>query len=289
MRVLCVAIGILCTAGPVTPAAGQVLRGRLLDLDTNRPLAGGVITLIPEQGARVVSVVTDADGNYVLKAPAPGRYFVEARRIGYRSWVDGPVELERGADWQTEFHLPALPVELDPVEVVGEATALEPMLRRVGFYERQKADFGHFITRDEIEKRAPPRMTDLLNAVPGARIAPSGSGLGRSTVSFRGSLLSEGLACHPRVYVDGLVVIRGDARSRGLDVFGAREEATEVQGAGTKRPEIALDDVVMPEDVEAVEVYRRGLEVPAKFGGTSISAQCGVIVIWTRRGLTARQ
>lgn len=76
---------------------------------------------------------------------------------------------------------------------------------------------------------------------------------------------------------------------RGLDVFGAREQATEVAGSGMKRPEISLDDVVMPEDVEAVEVYRRGLEVPAKFGGTSISTQCGVIVIWTRRGRNSGQ
>jgi len=289
LRVLCVAVGILGSAGSWAPAAGQALRGRLLDLATNRPLDGGVVTLIPEGGDRVVSVVTDGDGTYVLRAPRPGRYFVEARRIGYRSWVDGPVDLHEGDDWETEFHLLALPVELDPLESTAEAMRMEPMLVRVGFYERQRADFGHFITRDEIEKRSPPRMSDLLNAVPGVRIMPEGGGLGRSTVSLRGSVLSEGTTCHPRVYVDGLIVIRGDARLRGLDVFGGREEDTEVQGSGTKRPEIALDDVVMPEDVEAVEVYRRGIEVPARFGGTSVSAQCGVIVIWTRRGRTPGQ
>jgi hypothetical protein len=284
MRVGCIALGILLTTGLLAPLQGQVLRGRLLDLTTGRPLEGGVITLIPESGERMVTVVTAPDGSYVLRAPRPGRYFVEARRIGYRSWVDGPVELRDGDDWETEFHLPALPVELEPVEVLEEATPFEPMLLRVGFYERQKSDFGHFITRDQIARRSPPRLTDLLNSVPGVRIMPSGVGLGRATVSFRGSVLSEGGACHPRVYVDGLVVIRGDARMRGLDVQGAPEVATEANGGGTKRPEIALDDVVIPEDVEAVEVYRRGLEVPARFGGTSTSTQCGVIVIWTRQG-----
>lgn len=284
MRVACTTLAMLLTAGLLAPSRGQVLRGRLLDLDTNRPIEGGVIRLIPEEGDDVVSVVTQADGSYVLRAPRPGRYYVEARRIGYRSWIDGPVELSASDDWETAYHLRALPVELQPVEARGEAASFSPALLRVGFYERQKADFGHFITRDEIEKRSPPRLTDLLNSVPGVRIMPSGAGLGRATVSFRGSILSEGGACHPRVYIDGLVVIRGDARMRGLDVQGFPEVATEANGGGTKRPEIALDDVVMPEDVEALEVYRRGTQVPARFGGTSTSTQCGVIVIWTRQG-----
>jgi hypothetical protein len=91
------------------------------------------------------------------------------------------------------------------------------------------------------------------------------------------------------VYVDGLIVIRGDARAFGLDVQGFPERSGE--GAGrqdpTMRPEIALDDVVLPEDVQAVEVYRRGTEVPARFGGMSTETQCGAIVVWTRRGWQA--
>ena len=284
MRVACIALGVLVAAGLVSPSQGQVLRGRLLDLDTNQPIEGGVLTLIPEVGQRAVTAVTGPDGTYVLEAPGPGRYFVEARRIGYRGWVDGPVELGPADDWETEYHLRTLPVQLDPVEVRGEASEYEALLDRVGFYERQKADFGHFVTRDDIERRNPPKLTDLLNSIPGVRIMSSGSGLGRATVSFRGSVLSEGGACHPRVFVDGLLVIRGDARIRGLDVYGAREMASEAQGSGSKRPEIALDDVVMPQDIEAVEVYRRGAEVPVKFGGTSTSTQCGVIVVWTRKG-----
>jgi hypothetical protein len=93
-----------------------------------------------------------------------------------------------------------------------------------------------------------------------------------------------GGACHPRVFVDGLIVILGDARVRGTDVYGFPEQATEVEADPSGRPEIALDDVVIPADVEAVEVYRRGSEVPAHFGGMSTATQCGVIAIWTRRG-----
>lgn len=284
MRLSSVVVGILLSAGLTHPLEGQVVRGRLLDLYSNLPIAGGVLSLLPEQGRGVLSVVTGEDGAYRLEAPGPGQYFIEARCFGYRTWVDGPIDLAVGDDWETEFHLAAIPFELDPVEVTVPATPYEAFLDRVGFFERQKADFGHFITRDEIERRAPARMTDLLSSIPGVRLVPSASGLSRSSLSFRGSALSMGGTCHPRVFVDGLIVILGDARVRGTDVYGFPEQPTEVEADPAGRPEIALDDIVIPGDVEAVEVYRRGSEVPVHFGGTSTSTQCGVIAIWTRRG-----
>jgi hypothetical protein len=132
-------------------------------------------------------------------------------------------------------------------------------------------------------------MTDLLHSVPGVRTLPSTSGLSRSGIGFRGSRLSQGGACHPRVYIDGIVVIRGDARARGLNVQGFPEIASDLEGSDPSlRDEIALDDFLMPEDVQAVEVYRRASEVPARFGGMSTETQCGVIAIWTRRGWQAQ-
>ncbi len=284
-----VGIGLLLTCLGQA-ASGQVLRGRLLDLDTNEPIAGGVVTLLSSSGEPVRNVVTGQDGSYLLAAPEPGRYFVEARRIGYRAWMDGPVDLEAGDEWDSEFHLQVIPLRLDPVEITAPVNRQEAYLQRVGFYQRQKADFGHFITRDDIESRAPARMTDLLNSVPGVRLVPGAGGFDRAGISFQGSVLSQGGPCHPRVYIDGLIVIRGDARARGLDVQGLPQLSSEAFGYGdpSVRPEIALDDVVMPEDVQAVEVYRRGSEVPARFGGMSTQTQCGAIVVWTRRGWQAQ-
>jgi hypothetical protein len=276
---------LLLIAALPGPADAQVLRGRLLDLDTDEPVVGGVVTLIDSVGTRVLTFVTGDDGAYLLTAPRPGSYLVEARRIGYRMWVDGPILLASDEEWESEFHLRAVPVQLDPVEVTAEAAVYETYLQRVGFYERQRSDFGHFITRQEIELRAPERMTDLLHSVPGVRTLPSTSGLSRSGIGFRGSRLSQGGACHPRVYIDGIVVIRGDARARGLNVQGFPEIASDLEGSDPSlRDEIALDDFLMPEDVQAVEVYRRASEVPARFGGMSTETQCGVIAIWTRRG-----
>lgn len=289
MKPTSLGIVLLLLFGHPGPGDAQTLRGRLLDLDTNEPVPGGVVTLIDSLGARVQTVVTGDDGVYVFPDVRPGHYLVEARRIGYRMWVDGPIVLEDGEEWESEFHLQAIPVQLDPVEVTAPATAYEAYLQRVGFYERQKSDFGHFITRRDIEARAPERMSDLLHSIPGVQALPSTSGLSRAGIGFRGSRLSQGGACHPRVYIDGLIVIRGDARARGLDVQGFPDFATEVRRTDPSlRGEIALDDFLMPEDVQAVEVYRRASEVPARFGGTSTETQCGVIAIWTRRGWQAQ-
>jgi hypothetical protein len=264
------------------------VRGRLLDLDTDEPIEGGILTLMDSVGVRLETFVTDADGRYRIVAPGPGVYLVEARRVGYQAWVDGPIALASGDVWESAFHLQAVPVLMDPVEVVAPAEFREAYLQRVGFYERQRSDYGHFFTRDDIDRRAPERMTDLLLGVPGARAPSSTSGFARSSITFGGSIQQRG-PCHPRVYVDGLIVIRGDARAFGLDVQGFPERSGEVAGRQdpTMRPEIALDDVVLPEDVQAVEVYRRGTEVPARFGGMSTETQCGAIVVWTRRGWQA--
>jgi len=279
-----ITIAVALFGASLAPAWAQAVRGHLRDVRTNQPIADGIVSLVACGGERVASVVTGADGSYRITAPAAGCFLVEARRIGYQTRTDGPLELGAGGDLDTEFHLLALAVPLAPLEVAGAPPQLDAFLARVGFYERQHSDFGHFITREQIEARAAKRITDLLAGLPGVRLVPGASGLSRAGIELRGSLLSHGGSCHPRVFVDGIMVIRGDARSRGLDVFGLPEQATEAAVPGVERPEIALDDVVQPEDVQAIEVYRSAAEVPVRFGGTSTSTQCGVIVIWTRRG-----
>jgi hypothetical protein len=261
---------VVLLGAALAPVWGQAVRGHVRDVNTNQPIADGIVSLVACGGDRVASVVTGAGGAYRVAAPGPGCFLVEARRIGYRTWVDGPRELHTGDDLETEFQLRPLAVPLAPLEVAG-APPPDAFLAGVGFYERQRSDFGHFMTRDQIDARAAQRFTDLLTGLPGVRLVPGAGGLGRSGIELRGSLLSHGGRCHPRVFVDGIMVIRGDARARGLDVFGLPEgQATEAALPGSERPEIALDDLVQPQDVQAIEVYRSG-----------------VIVIWTRRGRDA--
>lgn len=61
-------------------------------------------------------------------------------------------------------------------------------------------------------------------------------------------------SCLPEVYLDG------------VPAPGARQ----------------IDQLITPMDIEAVEIYRSPSEVPARF--TTAASQCGVILIWSRRG-----
>lgn len=279
---------VVLSAIAAGPTSAQQLRGHLLDLETDEPITAGVLTLLTEDGTRVATTLTGEDGTWVLVAPGPGVYLVEAKRLGYQPWIDGPVELQRGDIWESLYHLRPLAVELDPVEITAEAT--QRYLELVGFYERQRADFGHYMNREDIERRQGSTITDLLATVPGVRLVPAGDGSGRLFIQMRGSVLTRGDLCRPRVYVDGIIFSRGDSRPIGVDEWGDPTVNYDGSSRGFMDSwDMGINDVAHPSSIAGIEVYRSGSQVPVKFGGTSVETMCGVIVIWTRVGEMKRQ
>lgn len=274
---------LLALAG-APPAGAQHLRGRLLDLESNEPLAAGLVTLVTANGASLVTAVTDRDGHWVLEIPAPGAYYIEAKRLGYQPWVTGLIDVKRGDDLRSVFHLRRLPVMLTPVEVSVAAT--RRYLELAGFYDRQRADFGHYVTPEDIDKRQASRITDLLSGLPGVNLGSMSSGsVGVVSVQLRGSNLSEGGVCRPRVFVDGVLFARGDSRPKRADNAGDVERRVDDQLQELDQS-LSLDDIGHPSTIAAIEVYRSASQVPVQFGGTSVETLCGVIVIWTRTGST---
>lgn len=273
--------------GFAAPARAQRVLGQLVDLETRAPLAGGLVTLRTVGGERIGSVAATIEGRFEIRAPGAGLFYVEVNRLGYQLLRDGPFELETGGDREVVYSLRHQVFRLAPIEVTAEKSARRSTyLEQVGFYERQKADFGHYLTRDQIEARQPHRFTDLMMLIPGVRVVPSTSGIGGPSLQLRGSLTSHGGACIPQVLIDGLIVIRGTARPWRPADDASVDRATEqaLPQLDPDREQVSIDDLVMPNDVEAVEVFRSGVQVPVRFGGTSTSTQCGVIAIWTRRG-----
>ncbi|HEV2129941.1 MAG TPA: Plug domain-containing protein [Longimicrobiaceae bacterium] len=120
-----------------------------------------------------------------------------------------------------------------------------------GFHQRSTARvLGAFVTRADIEKQRAHTTTALLRRIPGVQLVPRPLG-GGHTVMLRGT-------CAPMVYIDGIKV----------RLF-----------SGT------IDDLVTPQALEGIEVYRSAAEVPAEYSG--LNAGCGVILLWTRRGRDA--
>lgn len=264
-------------------ADAQQIRGRLLDLETNRPIASAVVSLLAADSMVVTTATSDAEGYWRLDAPRPGSYHVAARRLGYRPWMSPVFSVQIGAELNPVFHLQAVPVALDPVR--ARAIATRRNLELNGFFERQKGNFGHFLSPEAIDRRQAARITDLLTPIPGVQLVVAGSGnVGPPQVALRGSSLTDAALCRPRVFVDGLMYARGDSRPIRVRESDAIERATDLERRMDQA--LSLDDIGHPSTIAAIEVYRSATQVPVQFGGTSVETLCGVIVIWTRTGRT---
>lgn len=264
------------------PLRAQVVTGRVVEADSRKPVAGARVILvgIPDSSGRVA--ISGPDGGFTVRAKARGRYLVEVARLGFRPQREGPFDLSDGETLQLEVVLPVLPIALDPVTVTAEVNTR--FLTDVGFYDRKRADFGHFITRDQIERRRASRPTDLLVAIPGVSIQPDPHSPGKVRLQMRGTHLAQGGPCAPRVYVDGLIIIRGESRPPQREGTATGGDIEDVFENDPRTPEPSLDDIVSPDQIQAIEVYRSASQVPAEFGGASAFTRCGVVVVWTRRG-----
>lgn len=137
-----------------------------------------------------------------------------------------------------------------------------------GFYERRDMSVtGRFITRAEIERRAPTRFSDLLRDITYVRLGYGGPG--QTPVRFNrhvqiggpgGSPLSQ-MGCEPGVWLDG-------RRYKDIVVVSPR---------WGDHSEVRDINIVPPEAIEAVEVYAGN--APLQY-----LHPCGSILIWTRRG-----
>lgn len=223
-------------------AAGQTVRGILLDDATGQVLDSGLVALLADS-VQVAGVRTDSAGQFVLTAPDAGSYCLRAERFGYRPATSTALRLTGGDTLRVEFLLSTEVVLLDPVVVRARA-------RRIGlprdFYERaERGGFGRFMVREEIEAEHAVQTTHLLWRFPGVRLLPNPRG-GGNTILLRGN-------CAPAVFLDGVRV----------HLYG-----------------MTVDALVRPGELEGIEVYGSVAEVPVECGG--LRTGCGAILFWTR-------
>lgn len=217
--------------------------GVVVDRETRRPLDGAAVLLEPAGEAWEVSpgperVLTDEEGNFALAGLAPGRWELRVESLGYRAVVDS-VEYRSELGLRVEVALVPDAVELEPLLVVTEARSRN--LEASGFYDRRRRGIGRFVSREEMEARLLPRVSDLFRTMPGVRMST------------------------PRRFgEEGVVLLRGGCEA---DVW--------LDGVRTSSP-FPVDALVGPHDLDGVEVYH-GSEVPARFGPST----CGAVLIWT--------
>jgi hypothetical protein len=225
-------------------ASGQTIRGKLLEQITDNPVPNAQVSLVAVPAQQVATTTTSSDGGFTLRAPSPGTFRLRAVVKGYRIAVSPAVALNSGDDISFTWRIMPDTIYLQPMVVTANNRRSNSRLG--GFHDRMQHNVGgRFITRDDIDKRRPFRVTDLLATVAGLRIVPGR--FGDDVVTTEG--------CRPAVYLDGV----------RYPLMGEK-----------------IDNIVNPQEIEGIEVYPHLVETPPEF--VYPEQNCGSIVIWTRMG-----
>ncbi len=127
-RVLLSALALLAPA--LAPA--QVVRGVITEVNTARPVAGALVSLLPPTGDSViVNVLSAATGEYGIRAPSSGTYRLAVKRIGVRRYTSAPFDLGDGETRVSDVRIDAVAISLPAVSISGLCVTRPRDLARV--------------------------------------------------------------------------------------------------------------------------------------------------------------
>jgi CarboxypepD_reg-like domain/TonB-dependent Receptor Plug Domain len=224
---------------------GDIL-GRVRERRNGDPVVGAEVRL---QGTDF-RTITNERGTFTFEEVPWGIYVLEVDHIAFAR-AEQAFRVQGGRAHQVEVLMTEEAIELDPITVTVRPRSWFSGMS--GLQHRINVGFGYVLEREDLERRGASNIGDALRGIPGVRVVSLGAY--GSTVVFRNSrnLLSQ--SCTPTVWMDGVRI--------------------------TLDPQLGLNEFTAL-DLEAIEVYRSTAEVPGEFGGYS---NCGVLVLWTRRGI----
>ena len=231
-------------------ASAQSVRGRVIEIPGNKPIADAQVVLSSDSTHAVATTRTDSTGTFVLKAPKPGRYVIHVRKFGYSGGETGELVLTEPQEYEIVIRTPKVAPVLPGVRVTAKGGRPGDFMMQ-GFEDRRRAGFGTFLTSEEIDRKNSPQIAELLRGIAGIDVAPGPNGRYIIT-SSRGGRSLENSACQIDLFLDGWPV-----------------------------DEEALQRTVRPVDLEAVEVYNGPATVPSQFK-KNLTGSCGVVLFWTR-------
>ncbi len=260
VALLLLPLGLVAGLAGAQEPTGRIV-GTVTDSATGRPLAGAQASLL----GTAQTATTSMEGRFEFLGVPAGRYVVHVRSVGYGG-ATLEANLAAGAVEEFAVGLTAVSVVLPEVVVEGEAQPIRVSPSLQGFYRRAAGGFGYFLKREDIERLNPTETSELLRTVPGIEVTRQGGNWESSIRSAETPLtMADGQAteCPVHVYVNGHMV------PTALDAFNFNPGAI---------------DLVRPQDVEGIEVYRRRTEIPHQFmrSGSFGQPPCAVILIWTR-------
>jgi len=111
-------VALTAVAG-AAPLPAQAVRGQLVDLGNGFPIGGAFVVLLDQERKEAARVLTGPDGTFLLRAPAPGTYRLQSKRIGFRVAESPPLTLAAGETIGYRLRVEAVPARLPPVVVEG--------------------------------------------------------------------------------------------------------------------------------------------------------------------------
>ncbi|MSR22413.1 MAG: hypothetical protein EXR92_02540 [Gemmatimonadetes bacterium] len=220
--------------------AGVFVTGRIVDRSDGKALGAAQIAFVEPgpDGEIVWEGLSRANGQFEIAGLPPAAYEIRVSILSY-SPITYQTDLTLNPTMDFLIELTPSVLQLEPIVVIAlRRTRLELS----GFYERRERGLGTTLTREEIEARHPSRVSDLFYGIAGTRVLlPRGLGQSRQ-VLLRGG-------CVPQLVLDG---------------------------APFNMP-IAIDEVLSPAELEAIEVYH-GSSTSVRYASNT----CGTILAWTR-------
>jgi hypothetical protein len=240
-------------------AAGLVRARSLVEIAVMElgggPLADATIEIVGD--GRTRTVITGPRGRALIPDIAPGLLVVRAKHVGFKQGQLA-VTVEPGRNTIPIVLSTASMPTLDTVRVVGDQ-ALHGMRRNDEFDTRRlNHSATASFTREDIIKRNPVDVWQMLTAVPSIRIVDSAGVTVESTRSLNVNPDMSVSKCYLTVMVDGLVM--------------------------NAAPQQAFDLRLLPkpEEIHGVEVFAGPSSIPAQYNGAGNNKWCGLIAVWTR-------
>jgi hypothetical protein len=230
-------------------ARGTIATTRIAGIVTaaigNRPVANALVRFGEGKEAR-----TNERGEWMLPDAQIGTRMIEIRALGFYP-EHRAVDVVPGSA-PVQSSLLTLRAVLDTARITAARVS---NLHMKGFEERrQSTGIGHFMTAQDIARRRPSLISDVLRLVPGMRFERSGNDGAETMILMRATFGLED-KCTPEIFID----------NRFLGYMSGED----------------LDMSVRPNDVAGIEVYPSSM-APAEFNRGMASSHCGVIVIWTK-------
>ena len=175
------------------------ISGKVIDKETGQPIFGALVK-IEQKGQILNGATTGEDGAFFLAQVAPGHKHIAVSLIGYDSY-DEEISLVAGAKHDLAIALLSNPIQLAPIEIIGESVLVNK--KRTGTVAK--------LQPQAVELIKPVGTQELLELIPGINgYADDGFGNSRLSIGIRGLnprrssrvlILEDGVPIQPAVYI----------------------------------------------------------------------------------------